>query len=177
MAVDNPSPMISPEFGGRAPLDKAAFRYALGHFATGVTVMTTAVDVRLHGMTVSAFASVSLEPPLVLVSVERSTVMHGLLLESGAFAINILGANSEATARFFADNARLNGPEFLKGTYRIGTTGSPLLNEATGYIEATVDGTHEAGDHTIFVGRVVALEVRSEEPPLIYYRSGYRQLS
>lgn len=177
MTVDNPSPMISPEFGGRAPLDKAAFRYAMGHFATGVTVMTTRVDDRLHGMTVSAFASVSLEPMLMMVSVERTTVMHRLLLESGAFAINILGAKGEATARFFADNARLNGPEFREGTYRLGTTGSPLLNDGTGYIEATIDSTHEAGDHTIFVGRVVALEVRSEEPPLIYYRSGYRQLS
>lgn len=177
MAVDNPSPMISPEFGGRAPLDKAAFRYAMGHFATGVTVMTTRVDDQQHGMTVSAFASVSLEPMLMLVSVERTTVMHRLVLQSRAFAINILGARGEATARFFADNARLSGPEFREGGYRLGTTGSPILSEATGYLEATLENTLEAGDHTIMVGRIVALEIDSEEPPLIYYRSGYRQLS
>lgn len=169
--------MISPEFGGRPPLDKAAFRYAMGHFATGVTVMTTNVEGRLHGMTVSAFASVSLEPMLMLVSVERSTVMHGQVLRSRAFAINFLGARSEATARFFADNARLTVPEFREGGYRLGTTGAPILKEATGYLEATLEATHEAGDHTIMVGRVVALEIISEEPPLIYYRSGYRQLS
>ena len=169
--------MISPGFGGRAPLDKAAFRYAMGHFATGVTVMTTNAQGRLHGMTVSAFASVSLEPMLMLVSVERSTVMHGQVLRSGAFAINFLGARSEATARFFADNARLTVPEFREGGYRLGTTGAPILNEATGYLEATLEARHEAGDHTIMVGRVVALEIISEEPPLIYYRSGYRQLS
>jgi flavin reductase (DIM6/NTAB) family NADH-FMN oxidoreductase RutF len=169
--------VIRPQFTGGAPLDKAAFRYAMGHFATGVTVMTTTAGERMHGMTVSAFASVSLEPMLILVSVERSTVMYRLVLESGAFAINILGARSEATARFFADNARLSVPEFREGGYRLGTTGSPLLDEATGFIEATVHGTHEAGDHTIITGKVVALEIVSEEPPLLYYRSGYRQLS
>lgn len=159
------------------PPDKASFRYAMGHFATGVTVMTTAVGSRLHGMTVSAFASVSLDPMLILVSVERTTVMHRMVLESRAFAINILGERSESTARFFADNARLDGPEFRPGSYTLGVTGSPILTEATGHIEAKLDATHEAGDHTIIVGRVVALHIAREEAPLIYYRSGYRQLS
>lgn len=163
--------------GSRRPPDKATFRYAVGHFASGVTVMTTAVGKRLHGMTVSAFASVSLEPLLILVSVERSTVMHRMVLESGAFAINLLGERSENTARFFADNARLDGPEFREGAYHLGVTGSPILEEATGYVEATIDDSHEAGDHTIIVGQVVGLNVVREEGPLIYYRSGYRQLS
>jgi flavin reductase (DIM6/NTAB) family NADH-FMN oxidoreductase RutF len=157
--------------------DKALFRYAMGHFATGVTIMTTAVGRRLHGMTVSAFASVSLEPLLVLISVERSTVMRSMVEQSGVFALNILGERSESTARFFADNARLDGPEFHEGAYRLGETGSPILDEATGYIEAAVHATHPAGDHDIVVGEVVALNIMREEPPLIYYRSGYRQLS
>ncbi|HEX3628991.1 MAG TPA: flavin reductase family protein [Candidatus Dormibacteraeota bacterium] len=157
-------------------VDKASFRYAVGHFATSVTVMTTAAADRLHGMTVSAFSSVSLEPLLILVCVERSTVMHRLVLESRSFAVNILDERSESTARFFADNARLSAPEFREGTYRLGQTGSPILKEATGYLEATIHGTHPAGDHTIIVGEVVALQITSEEPPLIYYRSGYRQL-
>ena len=156
--------------------DKASFRYGVGHFATGVTVMTTAVGRQLHGMTVSAFASVSLEPLLILVSVERHTVMRRMVVESGAFAINILGERSESTARFFADNARLDGPEFRHGAYQLGVTGSPILAEATGFIEARVYAVHEAGDHDLVVGEVVALEVLSEEPPLIYSRSGYRQL-
>jgi flavin reductase (DIM6/NTAB) family NADH-FMN oxidoreductase RutF len=157
-------------------LNKASFRYALGHFPTGVTVMTTSAAGRLHGMTVSAFASVSLEPLLILVSVERSTLMHQLVLESGAFAVNILGKRSESTARYFADNARLAAPEFVEGSFRLGSTGSPILNEATGYLEATVHGAHRAGDHTIIVGKVVALQISSEEEPLVYYRSGYRSL-
>jgi flavin reductase (DIM6/NTAB) family NADH-FMN oxidoreductase RutF len=156
------------------PLDKAAFRLVMGHFASGVTIMTTTAAGRMHGMTVSAFASQSLDPLLILVSVERTTVMHQLVLQSQAFAINILDANAEGTARFFADNARLSGPEFVEGAYRMGATGSPILEEATAYIEARMHSALEAGDHTIIVGRVAALEVRSEADPLIYYRSGYR---
>jgi flavin reductase (DIM6/NTAB) family NADH-FMN oxidoreductase RutF len=158
------------------PLDKPSFRYALGHFATGVTVMTTSASGRMHGMTVSAFASVSLDPMLILVCVEQSTLMHRLLSVSRSFAVNILGEHGEATSRFFADNARLAAPEFREGTFRLGTTGAPLLNEATGYLEATVHSSHDAGDHTVVIGRVIALEITSEEEPLIYYRSGYRQL-
>ncbi len=148
----------------------------MGHFASGVTIMTTTAAGRMHGMTVSAFASQSLDPLLILVSVERSTVMHRLVIDSGAFAINILDERGEGTARFFADNARLDGPEFKDGSYHVGTTGSPILEEATGYLEATVDSTLAAGDHTIVVGRVVALEIVREAAPLIYYRSGYRRL-
>ena len=158
------------------PLDKASFRHVMGHFASGVTVMTTTVAGRMHGMTVSAFASQSLEPLLVLVSVERSTVMHQLVLTSKAFAINILGDEGEGTARFFADNARLSGPEFREGAYHLGATGSPILEEASAYLEATVEATLDAGDHTVIVGRVVALAVVREAGPVIYYRSGYRRL-
>jgi flavin reductase (DIM6/NTAB) family NADH-FMN oxidoreductase RutF len=148
----------------------------MGHFATGVTIMSTSAGGRMHGMTVSAFASQSLEPLLILVSVERSTVMHQLVLQSRAFAINILGDQGEGTARFFADNARINGPEFTEGSYHLGATGSPILEEAMAYLEATVEATLDAGDHTVIVGRVVALDVVREGTPLIYYRSGYRGL-
>ena len=148
----------------------------MGHFASGVTIMTTNASGRMHGMTVSAFASQSLDPLLILVSVERSTVMHRLVMDSGAFAINILDERGEGTARFFADNARLDGPQFNEGSYHLGTTGSPILEEATGYLEAAVDSTLDAGDHTIVIGRVVALEIVREAAPLIYYRSGYRRL-
>lgn len=149
----------------------------MSHFASGVTIMTTTAAGRLHGMTVSAFASQSLDPLLILVSVERSTTMHKLVMESRAFAINILGEHGEATARFFADNARLSGPEFREGAYHLGVTGSPILQEATAYLEATFDRTIDAGDHTIMVGRVAALQVVRDEAPLIYYRSRYGSLA
>jgi flavin reductase (DIM6/NTAB) family NADH-FMN oxidoreductase RutF len=158
------------------PLDKASFRHAMGRFASGVTIMTTTAAGRMHGMTVSAFASQSLDPLLILVSVERSTEMHKLVMESRAFAINILGDDAEGTARFFADNARLEGPEFVKGAYHVGVSGAPLLNEAVAVIEATVHSTLTAGDHSVIVGRVTALDVRSDAEPLVYFRSGYRRL-
>jgi flavin reductase (DIM6/NTAB) family NADH-FMN oxidoreductase RutF len=158
-------------------LDKGAFRHAMSHFASGVTIMTTTAAGRMHGMTVSAFASQSLDPLLILVSVERSTVMHQLVTQSRAFAINILDEHGEGTARFFADNARLRGPEFNEGAYHLGVTGSPILEEATGYLEATVEQTLDAGDHTVIVGRVVALKIVRDAAPLIYYRSGYRSLA
>jgi len=159
------------------PLDKGSFRHTMSHFASGVTIMTTTAAGRMHGMTVSAFASQSLDPLLILVSVERSTTMHQLVMESRAFAINILDEHGEGTARFFADNARLSGPEFKEGAYHLGITGSPILEEATAYLEATVDSTLEAGDHTIMVGRVVALQVVRDAAPLVYYRSGYRSVT
>ncbi|MEA2634390.1 MAG: hypothetical protein QOH92_1157 [Chloroflexota bacterium] len=149
----------------------------MGHFASGVTIMTTTAAGRMHGMTVSAFASQSLDPLLILVSVERSTEMHTLVMASRAFAINILSEHAEGTARFFADNARLKGPEFEEGAYHVGVSGAPLLNEAVAYLEATVDSTLAAGDHSIIVGRVTALEVRSDTEPLLYFRSGYRRLN
>ena len=159
------------------PPDKASFRHVMGHFASGVTVMTTTAAGRMHGMTVSAFASQSLDPLLILVSVERSTVMHQLVMDSGAFAGNILDEHGEATARFYADNARLSGPEFNEGAYHLGATGSPILEEATGYLEAIVDRTLDAGDHTVIVGRVVAMKIVGDGAPLIYYRSRYRGLA
>jgi flavin reductase (DIM6/NTAB) family NADH-FMN oxidoreductase RutF len=158
------------------PLDKASFRHAMGHFASGVTIMTTTAGGRMHGMTVSAFASQSLDPLLILVSVERSTEMHTLVMASRAFAINVLGEQAEGTARFFADNARLKSPEFIDGAYRLGLSGAPLLNEAVAVLEATVHSTLEAGDHSVIVGQVTALDVRSDSEPLLYYRSGYRRL-
>jgi flavin reductase (DIM6/NTAB) family NADH-FMN oxidoreductase RutF len=148
----------------------------MGHFASGVTIMTISAAGRLHGMTVSAFASVSLEPPLILVCVEHSTLMHQLLDEHGAFAVNILGERGEATSRFFADNARLEGVEFREGNYRLGLTGSPILLDATAYLEARVHGRHQAGDHTVVVGEVIGLDVLAETDPLIFYRGGYRRL-
>src|ERR1700687_4293750 len=102
----------------------------MGHFASGVTVMTTTAAGRMHGMTVSAFASQSLDPLLILVSVERSTEMHKLVMASRGFAINVLGEHAEGTARFFADNERLKGPEFAEGAYRLGLSGGALRGGA-----------------------------------------------
>jgi flavin reductase (DIM6/NTAB) family NADH-FMN oxidoreductase RutF len=156
--------------------DETSFRYTMGHFPSGVTVMTTALDGRLHGMTVSAFCSVSLDPLLVLVCVEKVTVMHDLVSRSGVFAVNILGETGEGLSRFFADDKRLERPEFTPGTFRLGSSGCPILNRATASLEARVKTVCDGGDHTILVGEVLASEVKGGQPPLIFYRGGYAGL-
>ncbi|HYM51544.1 MAG TPA: flavin reductase family protein [Candidatus Limnocylindrales bacterium] len=158
-----------------APLPNR-FRHTLGHFPSGVTIMTTALEGRLHGMTVSAFCSVSLDPALVLVCVEKVTVMHAMVTRSSVFAVNVLGEADEGLARFFADDERLKGPEFVPGTFRLGSTGSPILDRATAVIEARVKAAYDGGDHTILLGDVIDLEVRGGEPPLVFYRGGYAGL-
>ena len=156
--------------------DQALFRSVVGHFASGVTVLTTRLDDQLHGMTVSAFCSVSLEPLLVLASIEKVTRMHALLWESKVYAVSILGAREEATSRFFADDRRLAGVEFAPGSYQTGVTGCPILPQATAFLETRVRAVYEGGDHSLFLGEVVNVEVLSDEPPLIFYRGGYATL-
>jgi len=156
--------------------DQIAFRHALGHFASGVGVMTTALEGRLHGMTVSAFSSLSLVPLLVLVCVEKLTVMHDMVSRSAVFSVNILGEADEGLARFFADNQRLAVPEFRPDTFHLGSTGCPILERAIAWIECRVHAVHDGGDHSIVVGRVVELEVRGGQAPLVFYRGGYAGL-
>lgn len=156
--------------------DQALFRSVMGHFASGVTVLTTRLEEQLHGMTVSALCSVSLEPLLVLASIEKVTRMHDLLAKSRVYAVSILGAREEATSRFFADDRRLGGVEFAPGSYWVGVTGCPILPQATAFFETRVRAVYEGGDHSIFLGEVVNVEVLTDEPPLIFYRGGYATL-
>ncbi len=156
--------------------DQALFRSVMGHFPSGVTVLTTVVEDKMHGMTVSAFCSVSLEPLLVLATIEKTTRMHALLLESHRYAVSILGANDEATSRFFADDRRLAGVEFAPGSYRTEVTGCPILPQAIAFLEARVQAVYGGGDHSIFLGEVVNAEVLRDEAPLIFYRGGYATL-
>ncbi len=156
--------------------DQALFRSVMGHFPSGVTVLTTVVEDKMHGMTVSAFCSVSLEPLLVLATIEKTTRMHALLLGSHRYAVSILGANDEATSRFFADDRRLAGVEFAPGSYRTEVTGCPILPQAIAFLEARVQAVYGGGDHSIFLGEVVNAEVLRDEAPLIFYRGGYATL-
>ncbi len=154
-------------------MDEYRFRSVLSRFASGVTVVT-AVDVQGvdHGITVSAFCSLSLEPPLVLVCIDHQTVMHGVLGGSNAFAINVLAVDQEDLARKFSDpdNNRFDGTSFTRGD-----NGAPALTGAAATLECAMMERYEGGDHTIFVGRVETAE-SSDAPPLLYYRGGYARL-
>jgi flavin reductase (DIM6/NTAB) family NADH-FMN oxidoreductase RutF len=152
----------------------AQFRQLLGRFATGVTVVTArgAPGAEPVGMTASSIASVSLEPPLMLVAVDHKNDMHAALRAGRHFAINVLSAEQEALARRFAETA---SNRFAGVGYRESRFGIPLLDGALAHIECAMHAAVEAGDHTIFIGLVTGGTV-SEQRPLLYYRGGYASL-
>lgn len=154
-------------------VDQSAFRAALGRFATGVTIVTT-VDRRGRdvGMTVSAFASLSLDPPLVLICVDHDASIYGALAKASHFTANILSSGQEAIARRFAEN---NPNRFDGVGYERGQNGTAVLYDVLGYVECNVVGRHGKGDHDIIIGAVEVAETFQGQP-LLYYRGGYAQL-
>ncbi|HVB32554.1 MAG TPA: flavin reductase family protein [Gemmatimonadaceae bacterium] len=154
-------------------LDPDAFRAVLGRFASGVTILTTRDAAgRDHGMTVSAFCSVSLEPPLVLACVDHTADMHDLLMTLDDVGVSILASGQEALSRRFAE---LESDRFDGIGYTRGERGVVLFDEALAHLECRVRHRHAAGDHTVFVCEVERATVRQERP-LLYYRGGYAQL-
>lgn len=155
-------------------IDPDAFRSVLGRFASGITVLTTLDDAgRDVGMTVSAFCSVSLQPPLVQACVDHAASMYDALQHAERFGVNILGSEQEALSRRFADvesTHRFDGIGYTRGE-----NGVVLLDDALAHIECRVVARHEAGDHTLFIGEVERAAARDARP-LLYYRGGYAQL-
>jgi 3-hydroxy-9,10-secoandrosta-1,3,5(10)-triene-9,17-dione monooxygenase reductase component len=155
-------------------IDSATFRSVLGRFVSGVTIVTArdagGVD---HGMTASAFCSVSLDPPLVLVSIAHDATLHPVLLEQDDLAVSILTASQEAIARRFAEKLdnRFAGVGFTRGV-----TGAPLIDGALATLEGRVVHRYSGGDHTIVVAEVLAASATMDEP-LVYYRGGYAALT
>jgi flavin reductase (DIM6/NTAB) family NADH-FMN oxidoreductase RutF len=155
------------------PIDADTFRAALGRFTSGVTVVTTRdADGRDHGMTVSAFCSVSLEPPLVLACIGHDASMHDVVLRADRFGVSVLDAGQEAIARRFADQRsdRFDGVGYSRGTLDVA-----LLDDALAHLECVIVDRRDGGDHTIVVGRVESA-VSHQGRPLVYYRGGYTQL-
>lgn len=153
------------------PVTGAEFREALSRFASGVTVVTTKDrEGRLHGITVSAFCSVSLEPPLILICIERTTGSHLALERSDAFVVHILGSEQlELSERFASpDPAKFDGLALAPGIDDI-----PLLSGCLVTMECRIAYSYPGGDHTIFVGTVERATVEDGEP-LVYFCGGYR---
>jgi len=161
-----------------APLNADEFRATLGRFATGITVVTAGAGGLVHGMTANAFASLSLDPLLALVCVERDAVMRKVLHEAGCFAVSVLAADAEPLARWFSDSSRPSGPaQFDPVAWSPGpVTGAPLLDASVAWLECDVHAVHDGGDHEIFVGRVRSLERSGREEPLLYYGGEYARL-
>jgi flavin reductase (DIM6/NTAB) family NADH-FMN oxidoreductase RutF len=155
------------------PVEKAEFRRALGHFAAGVTVVTSKLDDEtLSGITVTAFSSLSLDPPLVLVCIDKRARMHDRLPVGGNFAVNLLAADQEFVSRRFASS---EPDQFREIGYREGSLGAPLIAGAISAIECRVVDRLPGGDHTIVIGQVESTHVL-EGKPLLYFRGGYAQL-
>jgi flavin reductase (DIM6/NTAB) family NADH-FMN oxidoreductase RutF len=150
------------------------FRRVLGHFASGVTIVSTCdSDGRPTGLTASAFSSVSLDPPLVLVCVDHKSQSYPALRERGRFAVNILAAEQEAISRRFA-SSRLDKFEGVE--HRISDLGVPLVEGAIARLECLTVSMHVEGDHTIFVGRGAGAPAAGGEP-LLYARGRYERLA
>jgi len=154
-----------------------ALRRTLGAFATGVTVITTHGEADAYGMTANAFSSVSLDPPLVLVCVISGTRGAETIERNAAFAVNILCADQEPLSGYFASRDRPGGRAgFAEVPHTTAVTGSPLLLGAGGFLDCRVVDRHEAGDHVIFIGEVVALGVDPDVRPLLFHHGRYRML-
>lgn len=154
-------------------IDPDAFRSTLGRFATGVTVVTT-VDAQGHdyGMTVSAFSSLSLSPPLVLVCIGKSGSVHPAITSATSFVVNVLESEQEPLSRRFATEVcdRFEGIGFQRGQH-----GAVILDDVLAWLECRRVALHDGGDHTIVVGEVENAHV-NDGSPLLYYRGGYARL-
>jgi flavin reductase (DIM6/NTAB) family NADH-FMN oxidoreductase RutF len=158
------------------PIAPDDYKNALRHFTAGVTIVTIKSGDDIHGLTVSAFASVSPDPPLICVLIDKSHHGHALLDREGAtFAVNVLAADQVELSDRFAfvkDEDR-----FAEGDWTTAATGAPVLADALTWMDCTVHAKHSAGTHTIFVGEVQASGVpREDEAPLVYWNRGYREI-
>ncbi len=162
-------------------VDRADFRRAAGQFPGGIVVVTTSAG---HAMTVSAFASVSLEPPLVLFCAEKVARFHDAVLAAGSWGASILAEDGEKTARWLATRGRPLAGQLDGVAHHTGpVTGAPLLDGALATLECRTTAVHDGGDHSIIVGEVVAVDSPAGGPagppargPLVHYAGRYRRL-
>ncbi|MCT9933224.1 flavin reductase family protein [Planotetraspora sp. A-T 1434] len=158
--------------------DPKALRRAFGAFATGVTVVTTGGPVP-HAMTANSFTSVSLDPPLVLVCIDRGAVMHQCLSMTGSFGVSVLAAHQENEARHFANRYRaLGAAQFENVAWLPGElTAVPLIAGAVARFECEVWRSYEGGDHTIFIGKVLSIYQQTDRDGLLVYRGKFREIT
>jgi flavin reductase (DIM6/NTAB) family NADH-FMN oxidoreductase RutF len=152
-------------------IDPGAMRRTLGRFTTGVTVVTTARDDEVHAMTANAFTSVSLDPPLVLVSVDHRTRMHRLLPGTRRYGVSVLSCDQERVAWHFAGRPLREPGELFEWA-----GGVPVVRGAIAQVGCSLHAEHEAGDHTLYLGRVELLHSRAGEP-LLFHAGAFGRLS
>src|SRR5215475_10742982 len=148
------------------PLSQTEFRKSMGAFATGVTIITVDLDGEVHGMTANAFASVSLDPMLVLVCVDHSTRTHTHLHTKKRFGINVLGEDQRSISEYYARPERTHERAEAEAGARFDRTshGTPLLHGALAYLECRLQSVQEAGDHSIFIAEVEDVVLQDGDP-------------
>ena len=158
--------------------DSEVFRQVMGHFVTGVTVVTTLDGDRPQGITVNALSSVSLDPPLVMVALDRRRFITPTVRRERRFAVNVLGEGQQALSDCFAGAPVTPGRgDFCGAAWTPGETGLPLLDGAIAMLECSVVDTYSAGDHDLFIGQVDAWHDPARHPmPLLYYRRQYLRI-
>ena len=158
-------------------LNASDFRKALGCFATGVTIVTVDLDGEIHGMTANAFASVSLDPLLVLICVDHKTRTHAHLHAKKRFGINVLGEHQQAISDYYARPDRSDEHAESEAGARFDRTvhGTPILHGSLAYLECTLHSAQPAGDHTIFIAEVEDVVVHDGNP-LLFFRGKYRAM-
>lgn len=160
--------------------DPNALRMTMRQWVTGVTVVTSIAGEKRGGMTVSSFTSVSLEPPTVLVCLNKTTFTHDVVMESGVYAVSLLGVGQEMISNRFAgfDPLHLEHDQRFEGLeLATAETGAPLIEGALGWLDCRVIATHDTATHTVFIAEVVYAKSNAENPPLVYYNRSYQLLT
>jgi flavin reductase (DIM6/NTAB) family NADH-FMN oxidoreductase RutF len=159
-------------------VERRRLRAMMGRFATGVTVVAARHGPLLAGMTANAIASISVDPPLMMASVAHHAETHGAIVGSHAFALSVLTAEQRELAECFAQPTTAEKlTRFCDAPWHEAETGSPILEGALAYFDCRLTARHDAGDHTIFLGEIVAAGYREDAEPLIWYASEYRRLA
>jgi flavin reductase len=158
--------------------ERRRLRSLMGRFATGVTVVAARHGPLLAGMTANAVASISIDPPLMLASIGRRAETHTAIVGSHAFAISVLADDQRSIAECFAQPTTASKlTRFCGAAWHEAETGSPILDGAIAYFDCRLTARHAGGDHTMFIGEIVAAGYREDAEPLLWYGSTYRRLA
>lgn len=158
------------------PVSVDLFKSAMRRWASGVSILTTRREGGILGITVSAFCSVSLDPPLVLVCIDRKARSHALIEKQRSFAVNFLKVGQERLSELAAGHSGEHGNWLEAEAHRKAETGAPILSDCLAWFDCTLEAVYEGGDHTIFLGRVQAAG-HSEGRPLLYFDATYHKLA
>ena len=157
-------------------INSPQLRLAMRHWTTGVTIVSVSYQGVQHGMTVSSFTSVSLTPPTILISLEKTTRTHRLLTKAGFFGVTILNTSQEEISERFAGRNTEDQDRFKGLRFHTIITGAPFLEGGLSFIDCRVIGSYPVNTHTLFIGEVLAVEIGQDGEPLVHFNRRYRKL-